>query len=124
MHASAKKLLLAVTVFLLFLAAGRMPLVFAQGEDVTKTVTDLIYMIIGACYAIMIPIILVGIMMGYVQIAGPWGLQTVKKSGRGQLEIGFITLFLFLITPAILAFIVYVGTSLGGSWDKWIHPQT
>jgi hypothetical protein len=121
MRVFAKKLLLAAANWLLFLATT-LPLALAQ-EDVTQTVTSLVYAIIAGCYAVVIPLILVGILMGYVQFAGPWGLQMVKKSGRGQLEIGFVTLFLFLITPALLAFIVWVGTSLGGSWDPWLHPQ-
>ena len=108
--------------FVLVRALPALPVVFAQA-DVTQTVVTLVYQIIGACYAIVIPLILVGMMMGYVQLAGPWGLQTVKKSGRGQLEIGFITLFLFLITPGLIGLITWVGTSLGGSWEPWLHPQ-
>jgi hypothetical protein len=68
-----------------------------------------------ACYVIVIPLILLGLALGYVQIAGPWGLQTVKKSGRGQIEIGIITLFIFLITPAIIVFLMWLGKSLAGS---------
>jgi len=122
---SLRKLLRTLVVWLAFVlvrALPALPIVFAQ-TDVTQTVVTLVYQIIGACYAILIPLILVGIMMGYVQIAGPWGLQTVKKSGRGQLEMGFITLFLFLITPALIALITWIGTSLGGSWEPWLHPQ-
>jgi len=123
MRVFLKRQLQALAGWFIFLAVRGLPFAVAQG-DVTKTVTDLVYTIIGACYAIIIPLILVGMMMGYVQIAGPWGLQTIKKAGRGQLEIGFITLFLFLITPALLGLITWIGQSLGGSWDEWLHPQT
>lgn len=123
MRAFLKRLLQALAGWFVFLAVRGLPFAVAQG-DITKTVTDLVYTIIAGCYAVIIPLLLVGIMMGYVQIAGPWGLQTVKKAGRGQLEIGFVTLFLFLITPALLGLITWIGQSLGGSWDKWLHPQT
>jgi len=63
--------------------------------------------------------ILLGILIGYVEIAGPWCLQTVKKAGRMQIEIGFITLFVFLITPALLALIAWIGQSLTGSSSGW-----
>ena len=120
---SLRTILRTLVVWLAFVLVRALPIVFAQ-NDVTQTVATLIYQIIGACYAIMIPLILVGVMMGYVQLAGPWSLQTVKKSGRGQLEIGFITLFLFFITPALIGLITWIGTSLGGSWEPWLHPQT
>jgi len=120
---SPGRILRTLVVWLAFVLVRALPIVFAQ-NDVTQTVATLIYQIIGACYAIMIPLILVGVMMGYVQLAGPWSLQTVKKSGRGQLEIGFITLFLFFITPALIGLITWIGTSLGGSWEPWLHPQT
>ena len=123
MRAFLKRQLLTLASWLVFLTVRGLPFVFAQ-QDVTTTVTNLVYQIIGACYAIIIPLLLVGIMMGYVQIAGPWGLQTIKKAGRGQLEIGFVTLFLFLITPALLGLITWIGQSLGGSWDEWLHPQS
>ena len=119
---SPGRILRTLVVWLAFVLVRALPIVFAQ-NDVTQTVATLIYQIIGGCYAIVIPLILVGMMMGYVQLAGPWGLQTVKKSGRGQLEIGFITLFLFLITPGLIGLITWVGTSLGGSWEPWLHPQ-
>jgi hypothetical protein len=96
------------------------PQVLAQGttvgEDIRKTITD-----IGmACYLVIIPLIILGLALGYVQIAGPWGLQTVKKSGRGQIEIGVITLVLFLITPAIVVAITDIATQIAGgcTWEK------
>jgi hypothetical protein len=89
--------------------------VLAQEQDIFANVSSLVYTIIAACYALIIPFILLGILIGYVEIAGPWCLQTVKKAGRVQIEMGFITLVVFLITPALLALLAYIGQSLSGS---------
>jgi hypothetical protein len=104
----------------LLIAASIVPHVLAQGttagEDIRKTITD----IAMACYLVIIPLILLGLALGYVQIAGPWGLQTVKKSGRGQIEIGVITLVVFLITPVLVVMITNIATAISGgcTWEK------
>jgi len=94
------------------------PLVSA--DDTFTYVSDLVRTISLACLAIVVPLILLGLVLGYIQVAGPWGgMRTLRKSGRTQIEMGYITLFLFIITPAIFFIIMEIGKSLGGGW-----PQT
>jgi hypothetical protein len=93
--------------------------VFAQNQDVFTDVSTLVYEVIAVCYAIITPLLLLGIMIGYIEIAGPWGLQTLKKAGRMQIELGFITLVVFLVSPALLALIAYIGASLSASAGAW-----
>jgi hypothetical protein len=95
--------LFRLVVFSVFFVVRSAPFVLAQ--DIFSDVSNLVWAIIAACYAVVIPMILLGLMIGWIEIAGPWNLQTVKKTGRAQLETGFITLFVFLITPALLGLI-------------------
>lgn len=97
------KRLFRLVVFSVFFVVRSAPFVLAQ--DIFSDVSNLVWAIIAACYAVVIPMILLGLMIGWIEIAGPWNLQTVKKTGRAQLETGFITLFVFLITPALLGLI-------------------
>ena len=94
---------------------------FAQ-TDVGQTIVTMIQNIALAAYAIIIPVLLLGLVLGYIQIAGPWGLQMVKKSGRGQVEMGIITLVLFLITPVLIVAITGIASAISGgcSWETLI----
>lgn len=93
------------------------PIVVAQEEtaqDILTRVTDLVTGIVDVCILVIPSLILLGILLGYVQVAGPWGISSIRKSGRMQIEMGFITLFLFAISPAILAFLLWIASSFGG----------
>jgi len=114
-----RKRSLALLVSIFFFVTRRIPIVLAQEQDIFANVSSLVYTIIAACYALIIPLILLGILIGYVEIAGPWCLQTVKKAGRVQIEMGFITLVVFLVSPALLALIAYIGAGLSSSSGSW-----
>lgn len=101
-----------------FLILVRYPcaIVMAEGnaEDVLSRVTGLVTGIIDVCIVLIPCLIFLGILLGYIQIAGPWGIQSVRKSGRMQIEMGFVTLFIFAISPALLGFLLWIANSLGG----------
>ena len=108
-------------VFTATFVASVIPLAFAV--DVGAEIVTTIQNIALAAELIIIPVLLLGLILGYVQIAGPWGLQTVKKSGRGQVEMGVITLVLFLITPALIFAIMGIADAISGgcTWKTLIN---
>ena len=114
-----RKRSLALLVSVFSFVVRRIPVVLAQEQDIFANVSSLVYTIIAACYALIIPFILLGILIGYVEIAGPWNLKMLKKAGRAQIEIGFITLVVFLITPALLGLLAWIGASLSSSSGSW-----
>jgi hypothetical protein len=101
-----------------FLISTRYPcaIVMAEdnAEDILSRVTGLVTGIINVCIVLIPSLIFLGILLGYIQIAGPWGIQSVRKSGRMQIEMGFVTLFIFAISPALLGFLLWIANSLGG----------
>ena len=113
--------LVKLLVFTATFVASVIPLAFAV--DVGAEIVTTIRNIALAAELIIIPVLLLGLILGYVQIAGPWGLQTVKKSGRGQVEMGVITLVLFLITPVLIVTITSVAAAISGgcTWDTLIN---
>ena len=114
---NSNKRLLVVFACLFFFVVRAPRFAFAQ--DIFADVSSLVYTIIAACYALVLPMILLGILIGYVEIAGPWNLKMLKKAGRAQIEIGFITLFIFLITPGLLGLLAWIGASLSSSSGSW-----
>jgi hypothetical protein len=92
-------------------------------DDVGETIKTTIINIALACEAVIVPLIILGLALGYVQVAGPWGLQTVKKSGRGQIEIGIITLVLFAITPVLVVVLTGIAAAISGgcTWETLIQ---
>jgi len=113
--------LVKLLVFTATFVANVIPLAFAV--DVGAEIVTTIQNIALAAELIIIPVLLLGLILGYVQIAGPWGLQTVKKSGRGQVEMGVITLVLFLITPALIFAIMGIADAISGgcTWKTLIN---
>ena len=114
--------LVKLLVFTATFVASVIQPAFAQ-TDVGQTIVTTIRNIALAAELIIIPVLLLGLILGYVQIAGPWGLQTVKKSGRGQVEMGVITLVLFLITPVLIVTITSVADAISGgcTWKTLIN---
>jgi hypothetical protein len=99
---------------LFILTQHPLPIVMADAaEDILTRVTDLVTSVVDICIVIIPSLILLGILFGYVQIAGPWGMQSVRKSGRLQIEMGFITLFLFIISPALLGLLLWIAKAFG-----------
>jgi hypothetical protein len=115
----SRKRSLALLLSIFFFVTGRIPAALAQDQDVFANVSSLVYDVIAVCYALIFPMILLGILIGYVEIAGPWNLKMLKKAGRAQIEIGFITLVVFLITPALLGLLAWIGASLSSSSGSW-----
>jgi hypothetical protein len=116
-----RNFLVKLLVFTATIVANVIPAAFAA-TDVGATIVSTIQGIALSAYAIIIPVLLLGLVLGYIQIAGPWGLQMVKKSGRGQVEMGILTLVLFLITPVLIVAITNIAALISGgcTWDTLI----